>query len=94
MKLQVVLLTSAFQTCDLHGTSQGGRYSGTGDPNSIGAYLEKTYPKDDSQTFSLARPGLYGDSLRDPKPVFQGTTTAESRLSFGRITSDLAKIQQ
>ena len=32
------------------------------DLNSIGAYLEKTYPKDDSQlTFTLARPSLYGD---------------------------------
>jgi predicted permease len=32
------------------------------DLNSIGSYLEKTYPKDDSQmSFVLARPGLYGD---------------------------------
>ena len=41
------------------------------DLNSIGAYLEKTYPKDDSQmTFSLARPGLYGDSLGRPVRAF------------------------
>jgi predicted permease len=34
------------------------------DLNSIGAYLEKTYPKDDGQmSFSLARPVLYGDFL-------------------------------
>src|SRR5262249_32969078 len=34
------------------------------DLNSIGAFLEKTYPKDDGQmTFALARPGLYGDFL-------------------------------
>ncbi len=34
------------------------------DLNSIGAFLEKTYPKDDGQmTFALARPGLYGDYL-------------------------------
>jgi predicted permease len=34
------------------------------DLNSIGSYLEKTYPKDDGQmSFSLARPGLYGDFL-------------------------------
>ncbi|HMF94204.1 MAG TPA: ABC transporter permease [Vicinamibacterales bacterium] len=34
------------------------------DLSSIGAYLEKTYPKDDGQmTFALARPGLYGDFL-------------------------------
>jgi hypothetical protein len=32
------------------------------DLNSIGAYLEKTYPKDDGKmTFALARPGLAGD---------------------------------
>ena len=29
------------------------------DLNSIGSYLEKTYPKDDANmTYSLARPGL------------------------------------
>jgi predicted permease len=40
------------------------------DLNSIGASLEKTYPKDDGQmTFSLARPGLYGSFLG---PVVQG----------------------
>jgi predicted permease len=34
----------------------------TADLNSIGSYLEKTYPKDDSQmSFALARPSLYGD---------------------------------
>jgi len=34
------------------------------DLNSIGSYLEKTYPKEVGQmTFTLARPGLYGDFL-------------------------------
>jgi MacB-like periplasmic core domain len=34
----------------------------TADLNSIGSYLEKTYPKDERQTsFLLARPGLLGD---------------------------------
>jgi predicted permease len=34
------------------------------DLNSIGAYLEKTYPKDDAwMTYSLARPSLAGDLL-------------------------------
>ena len=34
------------------------------DLNSIGAYLEKTYPKDDAyMTYSLARPSLVGDML-------------------------------
>ncbi|MGC1483761.1 MAG: ABC transporter permease [Candidatus Acidiferrum sp.] len=37
------------------------------DLNSVGSYLEKTYPKDDGQmTFSLARPGLAGDWLGGP----------------------------
>src|SRR5262249_3486203 len=41
------------------------------DLNSIGAYLEKTYPKDDGQmTFALARPGLYGDLLGPPVRAF------------------------
>jgi len=41
------------------------------DLNSIGSYLEKTYPKDDSQmTFSLARPGLSGDWLGRPLRAF------------------------
>jgi predicted permease len=41
------------------------------DLNSIGAYLEKTYPKDDDQrTFTLARPSLYGDFLGKPVRAF------------------------
>lgn len=41
------------------------------DLNSIGAYLEKTYPKDDGQmTFSLARPSLAGDWLGGPVREF------------------------
>lgn len=41
------------------------------DLNSIGSYLEKTYPKDDGQmTFSLARPGLAGDWLGTPLRAF------------------------
>jgi predicted permease len=41
------------------------------DLNSIGSYLEKTYPKDDSQmTFSLTRPGLTGDWLGGPLRAF------------------------
>ena len=43
------------------------------DLNAIGAYLEKTYPKDDGQmTFSLARPGLAGDWLGSPLKAFLG----------------------
>ena len=41
------------------------------DLNSIGSYLEKTYPKEDGQmTFSLTRPGLTGDWLGRPLRAF------------------------
>ncbi len=41
------------------------------DLNSIGSYLEKTYPKDDGKmTFTLARPSLYGDYLGRPTRAF------------------------
>ncbi len=41
------------------------------DLNSIGADLEKNYPKDDSEvTFSLARPSLYGDYVGRPVREF------------------------
>src|ERR1700693_4903475 len=41
------------------------------DLNSIGSYLEKTYPKDDANmTFTLAPPGLHGDYLRGPMQGF------------------------
>jgi predicted permease len=43
----------------------------TADLNSIGAYLEKTYPKDDgSMMFALARPSLYGDYIGRPAKAF------------------------
>ncbi|MGC2606898.1 MAG: FtsX-like permease family protein, partial [Silvibacterium sp.] len=42
-----------------------------GDLNSIGASLEKTYPKDDAHaTFTLARPGLAGDWFGRPLTAF------------------------
>src|SRR6202030_1533899 len=41
------------------------------DLNSIGAYLKKTYPKDEAQVpFELARPSLYGDYLGRPVREF------------------------
>ncbi|HKR26831.1 MAG TPA: ABC transporter permease, partial [Acidobacteriaceae bacterium] len=41
------------------------------DLNSIGSYLEKTYPKDEGKmTFRLAKPGLYGDYLGRPVKAF------------------------
>jgi predicted permease len=45
----------------------------TVDLNSIGAYLEKTYPKDDGEmSFSLARPNLFGDQFGRPFAAFMG----------------------
>jgi predicted permease len=47
------------------------RSQAVADLNSIGSYLEKTYPKDDGQmTFSLTRPGLTGDWLGGPLRAF------------------------
>ena len=41
------------------------------DLNSIGSYLERTYPQDDEQrTFTLNRPSLYGDYLGKPVRAF------------------------
>jgi predicted permease len=41
------------------------------DLNSIGAYLERTYPNEDSHVnFGLARPGLYGNFLGPPIKAF------------------------
>ena len=41
------------------------------DLNSIGADLEKTYPKEDNDmSFALARPSLYGDYLGSPMKAF------------------------
>jgi predicted permease len=41
------------------------------DLNSVGAYLEKTYPREDGKmTFSLMRPGLAGDWLGNPVREF------------------------
>jgi hypothetical protein len=43
----------------------------TADLNSIGAYLEKSYPKDEHQmSFLLARPGLLGDQFSRPFQAF------------------------
>jgi predicted permease len=43
----------------------------TADLNSVAAYLEKSYPKEDQQMrFSLARPGLIGDTLGRPVRAF------------------------
>jgi len=47
------------------------RAQAVSDLNSIGTYLEKSYPKDDAQmTFTLVRPGLTGDWLGGPLRAF------------------------
>jgi len=47
------------------------REQAAADVNSIGAYLEKTYPKDYvHKTLVLARPSLYGDYLGKPARAF------------------------
>jgi predicted permease len=47
------------------------RAQAVADLNSVGSYLEKTYPKEDGQrTFTLARPSLYGDYLGQPVRAF------------------------
>lgn len=47
------------------------REQAVADLNSIGADLEKTYPKEDSDlAFTLARPSLYGDRLGAPMRAF------------------------
>jgi predicted permease len=41
------------------------------DLNSVGSYLEKTYPKENGKfTFTLGRPNLYGDYLGRPVEIF------------------------
>ena len=43
----------------------------TADLNSIAAYLQKTYPKDEGQiSYSLARPSLFGDQIVGPFRAF------------------------
>ena len=47
------------------------RAQATADLNSVGSYLEKTYPKTEHKmTFSLAPPNLYGDYLGQPVRAF------------------------
>jgi len=49
------------------------REQAIGDLNSVGAYLEKTYPtQHGATTFVLARPGLYGNYLGSPLRAFVG----------------------
>ncbi|HUB17070.1 MAG TPA: ABC transporter permease [Acidobacteriaceae bacterium] len=69
---------SALEERGNHSSFAGGRLKpgvtpqqATEDLNTIGAWLAKTYPReDDGVTFSLARPGLIGDMLGGPARAF------------------------
>ncbi len=59
----------------------------TADLSAVGAYLSKTYPKDDDgMSFKLARPGLAGDMLGKPGAgVSCGADGAGGVDSSGRV---------
>jgi len=63
------------------------------DLNSIGNYLEKTYPKEDSQmTFQLAPPGLYGDYLGRPVRAFLAALTLLAGLILLAACANLGSL--
>ena len=63
------------------------------DLNSVGSYLEKTYPKDDGQmTFALARPGLTGDWLGGPLRAFLAGLTVLAGLILLAACANLGSL--
>jgi predicted permease len=63
------------------------------DLNSIGSYLEKTYPKDEGKmTFTLARPGLYGDYLGRPVRAFMTGLTLLAGLILVAACANLGSL--
>jgi hypothetical protein len=63
------------------------------DLNSIGAYLEKTYPKDDARmTYSLARPSLGGEMLGPPVRGFMTGTMLLSGLILLAACANLGSL--
>lgn len=63
------------------------------DLNSIGSYLEKTYPKETgAPTFSLARPGLYGDFLGRPVKAFVTALTLLAGLILLAACANLGSL--
>ena len=63
------------------------------DLNSVGAYLEKTYPKDDGQmTFWLARPGLAGDWAAGPLKGFLSGLTLLAGLILLAACANLGSL--
>jgi len=71
-RLDVRTTTSVFMSLG-HLKAGVTREQAIGDLNSVGAYLEKTYPtQHGATTFVLARPGLYGNYLGSPLRAFVG----------------------
>lgn len=65
----------------------------TADLNSIGAYLEKTYPKDDGKMeYELNRPSLYGDFLGKPVREFMTGLLLLSGLIFLAACANLGSL--
>ena len=65
----------------------------TADLNSIGADLEKTYPKQvGKMTFSLASPGLYGDHLGKPVKAFMAALMALAGLILLAACANLGSL--
>ncbi len=65
----------------------------TADLNSIGAYLERTYPKDESKmTFALASPSLYGDYLGRPVRAFMAGLMALTGLILMAACANLGSL--
>jgi predicted permease len=65
----------------------------TPDLNSVGAYLEKTYPKDDDRmTFSLGRPSLLGDQFNRPFQAFLAGLTLLAGLILLAACANLGSL--
>ena len=65
----------------------------TADLNSIGSYLEKSYPKDDGRvTFSLGRPSLLGDQFNRPFQAFFAGLTLLAALILLAACANLGSL--
>ena len=63
------------------------------DLNNVGAWLVKTFPReDDDSTFSLTRPGLYGDMLGAPTRAFVGGLMLLSSLILLAACTNLGSL--
>jgi predicted permease len=63
------------------------------DLNSVGSYLEKTYPKDNGKlTFTLNRPNLYGDYIGRPVQLFMTAMTLLAGLILLAACANLGSL--